>query len=285
MRLTDISTVRSLMQKYEIAPQKRYGQNFLIQENTVCRIADAAGGGEHELGILEIGPGIGTLTQKLSERYRKVVAVELDRSLLPVLAETLSDCENVRVVQGDALKIDLSALVKDEFDGMRVCVCANLPYYITSPILLRLLEAGSLFESVTVMIQKEVADRLCASPDTPEYGAITAVCAYYAKTEKCFSVAPSSFMPPPKVTSQVIRMNLYKEPPVQCKSRENLMRVIRGAFAKRRKTLANSLAGETARHTKAEIEQVLAALGYRTDIRGETLGLSDFARISDAIEL
>ena len=135
MRLTDISTVRSLMQKYEIAPQKRYGQNFLVNENTVCRIADIAGAGERELGILEIGPGIGTLTQKLSERYRKVVAVEMDRSLLPVLEETLSACENVKVVQGDALKIDLAALVREEFDGGRVAVCANLPYYITSPIL------------------------------------------------------------------------------------------------------------------------------------------------------
>ena len=284
MRLTDISTVRSLMQKYEIAPQKRYGQNFLANENTVCRIADIAGAGERELGILEIGPGIGTLTQKLSERYRKVVAVELDRSLLPVLEETLSDCENVKVVWGDALKIDLAALVREEFDGGRVAVCANLPYYITSPILLRLFETDGLFESVTVMIQKEVADRICAAPNTPEYGAITAVCAYYAETEKCFSVSPSSFVPPPKVTSQVIHMNLYREPPVQCKSRQNLMRIIRGAFAKRRKTLANSLAGETSRHTKAEIEQVLAALGYQ-GVRGETLGLSDFARISDAIEL
>lgn len=285
MRLTDISTVRSLMQKYGIAPQKRYGQNFLIQENTVCRIAEAAGMGDDELGILEIGPGIGTLTQKLAQRYRRVVAVELDRSLLPVLAETLSGYENIRVVQGDALKIDLAALVKEEFGGMRVCVCANLPYYITSPILLRLLETDGLFEAVTVMIQKEVADRLCALPGTPEYGAITAVCAYYAETEKCFSVSPSSFLPPPKVTSEVIRMNLYRSPPVQCKSRENLMRVIRGAFAKRRKTLANSLVGETVRHTKAEIEQTLAALGYRTDIRGEALGLVDFARISDMLTL
>ena len=285
MKLTDITSVRSLMEKHGISPQKRYGQNFLVNESVVNRIADTAGEGDGALGILEIGPGIGTLTEKLAERYRRVVAIEIDKSLLPVLSETLADCENVKILNGDAMKTDLSALVRDEFRDMRVAVCANLPYYITSPILMRLLETEGLFESVTVMIQKEVADRLCAAPGTPEYGAITAACAYYAHTEKCFAVSPASFIPPPKVTSEVIRMNLYGTAPVQCKSKENLFRVIRGAFAKRRKTLANSLAGETSKRTKAEIESALVSLGYRADIRGEALGLSDFARISDLIEL
>ena len=285
MKITDITSVRSLMEKHGISPQKRYGQNFLVNESVVNRIADTAGDGDGALGILEIGPGIGTLTEKLAERYRRVVAIEIDKSLLPVLSETLADCENVKILNGDAMKTDLSALVRDEFRDMRVAVCANLPYYITSPILMRLLETEGLFESVTVMIQKEVADRLCAAPGTPEYGAITAACAYYAHTEKCFAVSPASFIPPPKVTSEVIRMNLYGTAPVQCKSKENLFRVIRGAFAKRRKTLANSLAGETSKRTKAEIESALVSLGYRADIRGEALGLSDFARISDLIEL
>ena len=285
MKLTDITSVRSLMEKHGISPQKRYGQNFLVNESVVNRIADTAGDGDGALGILEIGPGIGTLTEKLAERYRRVVAIEIDKRLLPVLSETLADCENVKILNGDAMKTDLSALVRDEFRDMRVAVCANLPYYITSPILMRLLETEGLFESVTVMIQKEVADRLCAAPGTPEYGAITAACAYYAHTEKCFAVSPASFIPPPKVTSEVIRMNLYGTAPVQCKSKENLFRVIRGAFAKRRKTLANSLAGETSKRTKAEIESALVSLGYRADIRGEALGLSDFARISDLIEL
>ena len=285
MKLTDITSVRSLMEKHGISPQKRYGQNFLVNESVVNRIADTAGDGDGALGILEIGPGIGTLTEKLAERYRRVVAIEIDKSLLPVLSETLADCENVKILNGDAMKTDLSALVRDEFRDMRVAVCANLPYYITSPILMRLLETEGLFESVTVMIQKEVADRLCAAPGTTEYGAITAACAYYAHTEKCFAVSPASFIPPPKVTSEVIRMNLYGTAPVQCKSKENLFRVIRGAFAKRRKTLANSLAGETSKRTKAEIESALVSLGYRADIRGEALGLSDFARISDLIEL
>ena len=285
MKLTDIAAVRSLMEKHGISPQKRYGQNFLVNESIVNRIADTAGDGDGELGILEIGPGIGTLTEKLAERYRRVVAIEIDKSLLPVLSETLADCENVKIRNGDAMKTDFSALVREEFGDMRVAVCANLPYYITSPILMRLLETEGLFESVTVMIQKEVADRLCAAPGTPEYGAITAACAYYAHTERCFAVSPANFVPPPKVTSEVIRMNLYGAAPVQCKSKENLFRVIRGAFAKRRKTLANSLAGETSKRTKAEIEAALVSLGYRADIRGEALGLSDFARISDQIEL
>lgn len=285
VKLTDMTCVRSLMKKHGITPQKRYGQNFLVNEGIVDRIADTAGAGNSELGIVEIGPGIGTLTEKLAERYRKVVSIEIDKSLLPVLSETLADFDNVKIINGDAMKTDFRELVRTEFAGMRVAVCANLPYYITSPILMRLLETDGIFESVTVMVQKEVADRLCAAPGTPEYGAITAACAYYARTEKCFAVRGANFVPPPKVVSEVIRMNLYGTPPVQCKSRENLFRVIRGAFAKRRKTLVNSLAGETSKRTKAEIEEALVLLGFRADIRGEALGLEDFARISDSIEL
>ena len=285
MKLTDISYARNVMERHGIAPQKRFGQNFLINENVVCRIADTAGFGDSDLGILEIGPGIGTLTQKLAERYKIVIAIEIDTSLLPVLEDTLSEYDNVKVIHGDAMKVDLEALVREEFAGMRVAVCANLPYYITSPVIMRLLETDGLFESVTVMIQKEVADRLTAKPGTAEYGAITAACAYYADTEKQFTVSAGNFIPPPKVTSEVIRMNIYKEPPVSCSSRENFFRVVRGAFAKRRKTLANSLLSETTRLSKAEIEEALVSLGYRADIRGETLGIEDFARISDVIIL
>ena len=285
MKLTDISYARSVMERHGIAPQKRFGQNFLINENVVCRIADTAGFGDSDLGILEIGPGIGTLTQKLAERYQKVVAIEIDTSLLPVLEDTLADYDNVKIINGDAMKADFEALVAEEFPGMRVAVCANLPYYITSPVIMRLLETNGLFESVTVMIQKEVADRLASAPNTAEYGAITASCSYYAEIEKVFNVSPANFIPPPKVTSSVIRMNIHKEPPVSVQNEENLFRVIRGAFAKRRKTLSNSLSGETNKHTKAEIEATLVSLGYRADVRGETLGLADFARISDALEL
>ncbi|MBQ8497052.1 MAG: 16S rRNA (adenine(1518)-N(6)/adenine(1519)-N(6))-dimethyltransferase RsmA [Clostridia bacterium] len=285
MKLTDISYARAVMEKHGIAPQKRFGQNFLISENVVSRIADTPGREDFDIGIIEIGPGIGTLTQKLAERYKKVVSIEIDTTLLPVLEDTLSEYDNVKIISGDAMKTDFAELVRAEFDGMRVAVCANLPYYITSPVIMRLLETDGLFESVTVMIQKEVADRLVAAPATAEYGTITASCAYWADIEKVFNVSPANFIPPPKVTSSVIRMNIYKEPPVACENRENLFRVIRGAFAKRRKTLSNSLSGETNQHTKAEIEAVLVSLGYRADVRGETLGLSDFAKISDALDL
>jgi 16S rRNA (adenine1518-N6/adenine1519-N6)-dimethyltransferase len=285
MKLTDISYVRAVMEKHGIAPQKRYGQNFLISENVVSRIADTAGLGDYDIGIIEIGPGIGTLTQKLAERYKKVVSVEIDTSLLPVLADTLADYDNVKIINGDAMKTDFAKLIEEEFAGMRVAVCANLPYYITSPVIMRLLETNGIFESVTVMIQKEVADRLVAAPNTAEYGAITAACAYYADIQKVFQVSPANFIPPPKVTSSVIRMDIHKEPPVSVQDQENLFRVIRGAFAKRRKTLSNSLSGETSKHTKAEIEATLVSLGYRADVRGETLGLADFAKISDALTL
>lgn len=285
MKLTDISYVRAVMEKHGIAPQKRYGQNFLISENVVSRIADTAGLGDYDIGIIEIGPGIGTLTQKLAERYKKVVSVEIDTSLLPVLADTLADYDNVKIINGDAMKTDFAKLIEEEFAGMRVAVCANLPYYITSPVIMRLLETNGIFESVTVMIQKEVADRLVAAPNTAEYGAITAACAYYADIQKVFQVSPANFIPPPKVTSSVIRMDIHKEPPVSVQDKENLFRVIRGAFAKRRKTLSNSLSGETSKHTKAEIEATLVSLGYRADVRGETLGLADFAKISDALTL
>lgn len=290
MRLTDISYARAVMEKHGISPQKRFGQNFLINDHVVCRIADTPGENLNEiemqnLGIIEIGPGIGTLTEKLATRYKKVVAIEIDKTLLPVLEDTLADFDNVKVIHADAMKIDFASLAAEEFAGMHVAVCANLPYYITSPVIMRLLETGGIFESITVMIQKEVADRLCAAPGTATYGAITAACCYYADIKKCFTVSAANFIPPPKVTSEVIRMNLYQTPPVSCKSRENLFRVIRGAFAKRRKTLANSLLGETSKLSKAEIEAALVSLGYRADVRGETLGVSDFAKIADVLEL
>ena len=208
MKLTDISYARAVMEKHGISPQKRFGQNFLISENVVSRIADAAGIGDETLGIIEIGPGIGTLTQKLAERYAKVVAIEIDTSLLPVLEDTLSDYDNVKIISGDAMKTDFEALVRDEFEGMRVAVCANLPYYITSPVIMRLLETKGLFESVTVMIQKEVADRLASAPGTAEYGAITASSSYYARIEKIFNVSPANFIPPPKVTLRSTMMKV-----------------------------------------------------------------------------
>ena len=284
MELTSPSVIRALMSEAGITFRKEFGQNFLINRDVVERIADAAAESPDTL-VLEIGPGIGTLTQKLCERYARVVAIEIDRGLIPILGRTLSDYDNVTVIEGDVMKVDLARIIAEQAGGRPVAVCANLPYYITTPILMRLLELGLPLTSITIMIQTEVAERFAAPAGSAEYGAITASSSYYAKIEKIFNVSPANFIPPPKVTSSVIRMNVYKTPPVNCENEENLFRVIRGAFAKRRKTLSNSLAGETSRHTKSQIENVLVSLGYRADVRGETLGLADFARISDALEL
>ncbi len=281
MNLTDLSCVRDIMQRHGIAPQKRYGQNFLINPTVVARIADTCA--DREAGVIEIGPGIGTLTRELSPRFRKVAALEIDTSLIPVLGETLGDLDNVKVINADAMKTDLAALVKEEFDGMPVYVCANLPYYITSPIVMSLLESGGIFEAVTVMIQKEVADRFCAGAGSADYGAITLAVNYYSEVEKCFNVAPGNFMPPPKVTSSVIRMNIRKEPPVSVRDSENMFRIIKYAFACRRKTLVNALCTSSPKCGKEEVIRILEKLGYDPNIRGERLALSDYARISDEL--
>lgn len=281
MNLTDLSCVRDIMQRHGIAPQKRYGQNFLINPTVVARIADTCA--DREAGVIEIGPGIGTLTRELSPRFRKVAALEIDTSLIPVLGETLGDLDNVKVINADAMKTDLAALVKEEFDGMPVYVCANLPYYITSPIVMSLLESDGIFEAVTVMIQKEVADRFCAEAGSADYGAITLAVNYYSEVEKCFNVAPGNFMPPPKVTSSVIRMNIRKEPPVSVRDSENMFRIIKYAFACRRKTLVNALCTSSPKCGKEEVIRILEKLGYDPNIRGERLALSDYARISDEL--
>ena len=281
MNLTDLSCVRDIMQRHGIAPQKRYGQNFLINPTVVARIADTCA--DREAGVIEIGPGIGTLTRELSPRFRKVAALEIDTSLIPVLGETLGDLDNVKVINADAMKTDLAALVKEEFDGMPVYVCANLPYYITSPIVMSLLESGGIFEAVTVMIQKEVADRFCAEAGSADYGAITLAVNYYSEVEKCFNVAPGNFMPPPKVTSSDIRMNIRKEPPVSVRDSENMFRIIKYAFACRRKTLVNALCTSSPKCGKEEVIRILEKLGYDPNIRGERLALSDYARISDEL--
>ena len=278
MRLTDISHARDVMRRHNINPQKRYGQNFLTNPHVVDEIADACA--FDDCGIIEIGPGIGTLTESLCERYKKVVAIEIDRALLPVLDETLGGFDNVEVVEGDAMNIDFNEIIKDHFGNMRVCVCANLPYYITSPIIMKLLEYGSLFESITVMIQKEVADRLCAAAGSADYGEITLAVNCRATVEKILNVSPGNFLPPPKVSSTVIKMTMLKEPPVKCGDPEKMFRIIKLAFGQRRKTLSNALSSE---YAKDDIEQALASLGLKTDIRGEKLDLGRFAALSDLL--
>lgn len=278
MRLTDISYARAVMLRHGIVPQKRYGQNFLTNPHVVDLIADVCA--DDECGIIEIGPGIGTLTEALCERYKKVVAIEIDKTLIPVLADTLSGFDNVKVIEGDAMKLDFNALIAEHFPGMPVAVCANLPYYITSPIIMKMLEYGPLFRSITVMIQKEVADRLTSAAGSADYGAITLAVNYRAQVEKVTNVAPSNFIPPPKVTSTVIKMNVLQKPPVDVLNEEKLFDIIKLAFGQRRKTLANAL-GE--KYGKDDVASALEKINIRPDVRGERLSLSDFARLSDLI--
>ncbi|MBQ2765367.1 MAG: 16S rRNA (adenine(1518)-N(6)/adenine(1519)-N(6))-dimethyltransferase RsmA [Clostridia bacterium] len=287
MRLTDLSTIREIMSRHGVSFQKKFGQNFLINPQVPVKIADAAcmHHDDEALGILEIGPGIGTLTRELAERADKVVALEIDTALMPILGETLADFDNTSVINQDVMKTDLEELVEREFlsQGMRVSVAANLPYYITTPILMKLVESKLPFETITVMIQKEVAQRLTAPAGESEYGAITASLAYYGKTERLFTVPAGCFLPAPKVDSAVIRITLHKQPPVEVLDEATLFKTIRGAFAQRRKTLANSLSTEFSALGREGIAGAISAAGLDPSIRGERLTLEDFSRLSDEL--
>ena len=281
MNLTDYKEIRALLEKHGFRFSKALGQNFLTAAWVPEDIAGAAGLDE-QTGVLEIGPGVGCLTRELSKRAGKVVSVELDRSLRPVLAETLAGCENVEVVFGDILKQNIPALLDETMPGLRHVVCANLPYNVTTPVLTALLESGR-FETVTVMIQREVARRICALPNTPDYGAFGVFVQWHAGTELLFDVPPSCFVPQPKVTSSVIRLTRRAAPPFPVRDEELLFRIVRAAFNQRRKTLVNALASQIPGVTKEDVEKTLEALGYDTRIRGEVLDLGGFAKISDKI--
>lgn len=282
MKLTDMSAVKDLLSRYGIVMKKKYGQNFLINEAIPRRIAEA--GASEGCAALEIGPGIGCLTAELAAVAAKVVAVEIDPTLWPVLDETMAPYPNVKILHGDILKTDLSALLREEFKGYaEVRVCANLPYYITSPILMYLLESGVPFTSITVMVQKEVADRLCAAPGSPEYGAITAAVAWRGQAKRCFVVAPGNFFPAPSVDSAVVRIDLFSEPPCAVSDEKLLFRVIRGAFGQRRKTLPNALSAALGEFSKAEILAAIERAGFPAAVRGETLSVQDFAALTNEL--
>ncbi len=253
-RLTDVGYIRDLLERHGFSFSKKLGQNFLINPSVCPRMAEACGA-TPDTGVLEIGPGIGVLTRELADRAGRVVAVELDDRLPPVLAETLAGRDNVTVVQGDCLKLDLHRLLSERFGDRPVAVCANLPYYITSPIIMSLLESRLPVTNITVMVQKEAAQRLCAAPGTREAGAVTLAVQYYAEAETLFTVSRGSFMPAPNVDSAVIRLTVRKEPPCEVRDEKVLFRLIRAGFGQRRKTLLNSLTG--AGYTK---EQIAAAL-------------------------
>lgn len=284
MNLTDIRTIKDIMSIYKINFRKEFGQNFLTNISVVEDIADSCSDTPNAT-ILEIGPGIGVLTQELAFRYRKVLAVEIDNGLIPVLRYTLQDCPEgvVEVVHGDIMKTDLKALLAPAFEAGKVSVCANLPYYITTPILMELLESNLPFEYITIMIQSEVADRLCAKAGSKEYGAITAVVNYYGEAEKLFKVSAGNFIPAPKVDSTVVRIRLHKQKPYVPKDEETLFRTIRAAFEQRRKTLPNALSAGFQDIPKDVLTTIVESCGHRADIRGERLDIAQFVALSDCI--
>ena len=280
-QLSNMSTIKLLLERHGFRFSKSLGQNFLINPSVCPRMAEESGV-TGETNILEIGPGIGVLTCELASRGRKVVSIELDKRLLPVLKETLAAHDNVTVVQGDALKVDLQALIKEEFSGEPVSVCANLPYYITSPVIMRLLEERLPLESITVMVQKEAAERICAEPGTRASGAISLAVNYYAEPRILFPVSRGSFMPSPKVDSAVIRLDVRKKPPVELESEKRFFQLIAAAFGQRRKTVCNAVSAGLS----LPKERVLAAL-ERADldlmVRAERLTLVQFSALDRAL--
>ena len=279
-RLSDIGTIKDILSRHGFTFSKALGQNFLINPSVCPRMASCSGAGKG-VGVIEVGPGIGVLTNELCQLADKVVAVELDKRLLPVLDETLAEYDNVKVVNADVLELDLNQLIKDEFDGLEVVVCANLPYYITSPVIMKLLEDRLPISAITVMVQKEAAQRICAEVGSRMSGAVTVSVNYYAKPQMLFGVSAGSFMPAPKVDSAVIRLDILKEPPVQVD--EGLFfAVVRAAFSQRRKVISNSLSAGLGK-SKEEILTVLEAANVPPTARAEKLSLEDFAAIANAI--
>lgn len=270
-----------IIQKYQFAFQKKFGQNFLIDTHVLDKIISAAGIGPEDC-VLEIGPGIGTMTQYLAEHARQVVAVEIDANLIPILGETLKDYGNVTVINDDILKVDINGLVKQYNGGRPIKVVANLPYYITTPIIMGLFESGVPIDNITVMVQKEVADRMQVGPGSKDYGALSLAVQYYANPYIVANVPPNCFIPRPNVGSAVIRLTRYKEPPVEVKDAKLMFRLIRASFNQRRKTLQNGLNNSPElSYTKEQITQAIESLGVSASVRGEALTLEQFAQLAN----
>ena len=275
--LSDIGTIKDILHRHGFTFSKALGQNFLINPSVCPRMAELSGAGEG-VGVIEIGPGIGVLTNELCQLADKVVAVELDKRLIPVLGETLAEYDNVKVINADVLELDLNKLIEDEFSGMEVVICANLPYYITSPVIMKLLEDKLPIATITVMVQKEAAQRICAPVGSRESGAVTVSVNYYAEPSLQFHVSAGSFMPAPKVDSAVIRLDVRKEPPV-ITDEEKFFKVVKAAFSQRRKVISNSLSSGL-KMSKDEINELLAAANVPSNARAEKLSLDDFAAIA-----
>lgn len=270
-----------IIQKYEFAFQKKFGQNFLIDTHVLGKIIDAAGVTKEDM-VLEIGPGIGTMTQYLAENARQVVAVEIDKNLIPILGETLKEYDNVTVLNDDILKVDIGRLAEEYNDGRPIKVVANLPYYITTPIIMGLFESNVPVDNITVMVQKEVADRMQVGPGSKDYGALSLAVQYYAEPYIVANVPPNCFIPRPNVGSAVIRLTRHQEPPVQVKDSKLMFKLIRASFNQRRKTLQNGLNNSPEiSYTKEQIIAAIDSLGVSPTIRGEALTLEQFARLSN----
>lgn len=273
----------AVLQKYNFTFQKKYGQNFLIDSHVLEKIMDAAEIGKDDC-VVEIGPGIGTMTQYLAERAGEVVAVEIDKNLIPILTETLADYKNVSIINEDILKVDLNRIVEEKNGGRPVKIVANLPYYITTPIIMGLFENHVPVKSITVMVQKEVADRMQVGPGTKDYGALSLAVQYYAKPEIVAIVPPNCFIPRPNVASAVIRLTCHEKKPVEVKDEKGMFALIRASFNQRRKTLANSLSNaQNLSLTREQVMEALESMQLSPTIRGEALTLEQFAALADIL--
>ena len=281
-KLSNPQVTIATIKKYDFAFQKKFGQNFLIDEHVLNKIIAAAGVTKEDM-VLEIGPGFGTMTQYLSENAREVVAVEIDKELIPVLNDTLSDYDNVTIINEDILKVDIEKLVQERNGGNPIKVVANLPYYITTPIIMGLLENHVPVDNITVMVQKEVAMRMQAKPGTKDYGALSLAVQYYAKPYIAANVPPNCFIPRPNVGSAVIRLELFDEPPVNVKDEKMMFSIIRASFNQRRKTLQNSIVNGGLPFTKEQISKALGKMELADTIRGEALSLEQFAKLTDIL--
>lgn len=280
-KLSDPKKTIEVIQKYQFAFQKRFGQNFLIDAHVLEKIVSAAGITKDDC-VLEIGPGIGTMTQYLAESAGQVIAVEIDTNLLPILTDTLKDYSNVKVINQDILKVDINELVKEYNNGRPIKVVANLPYYITTPIIMGLFESNVPIDNITVMVQKEVADRMQVGPGSKDYGTLSLAVQYYASPYIVANVPPNCFIPRPNVGSAVIRLTRYQEPPVQVKDPKLMFKLIRASFNQRRKTLQNGLNNSPEiSFSKEEITKAIESLGVSPSVRGEALSLEQFAQLAN----
>lgn len=282
-KLSNPKKTIEVIQKFNFGFQKKFGQNFLIDDHVLTKIMDGANVTKDDF-VLEIGPGIGTMTQYLAERARKVLAVEIDTKLLPILQETLADYDNVEVLNHDILKVDINAIANQYNDGKPIKVVANLPYYITTPIIMGLFESGVPIDNITVMVQKEVADRMQVGPGTKDYGALSLAVQYYAEPYIIANVPPNCFIPRPNVGSAVIRLTRHTKPSVTVQDEKLMFRIIRASFNQRRKTLQNGLNNASdLSFTKEQIVEAIESIGLKATVRGEALTLEQFAKLSDAL--